>query len=149
MLNLDRNKIIAIVGAIGLLLIAVFQMGFYKKSDQSIETPAPSVISQPAPVSTNPSQLENAVVLPTQEISITFNQPLFNLPEIRWKLDPSVEMEVKISDDRKTVYFKPKEAYSVGSGYSLHIGKETKFESEQRLADDAIWHFRTIEYRGI
>lgn len=149
MFGLDRNRIIALVGALGLILIAVFQMGFYQKSEQVLPTPSAEIVSRPTVVETNPQQLENAVVLPTQEIAITFNQTLVNAPEIRWLVQPEVEMDVRVSDDRKTAYFKPKQSYAVGSGYSLQIGKETRFDSEQRLADDQIWHFRTIEYRGI
>ena len=72
-----KTKIIAAVVAIGAILIAIFQFGLggpgAERGVDTIQTESPVVVA------TNPAAMKEkktVVVLPTQSIEITFNQPL-------------------------------------------------------------------------
>ena len=127
-----KAKIIAVIVAIGAILIAVFQFGLGGNG-----TPRPSEISQsdsPVVTATNPAAMKEkktVVVLPTQPIEITFNQPLENVPETRITIEPKADYKVELSGDKKTIKIIPVTPYSLGQGYSLFIKADTKFDGKK------------------
>lgn len=148
-----KQKIIAAVLIIGSFLILVFQRGIYKPISTANPTSSPKAeINQDKPVivSTKPENLDNAIILPTQIIEITFNMPLENRGEFKNKLDPKLDYEIELSDDRKTARIIPKTTFSLGTTYTLFIySNETKFDGGKKLDHDYTYHFKTIEYKGV
>lgn len=148
------QKIMILVAAVGAALILLFQRGIY--SQGPLPTPVqseqkPVVVSdEPQVVSTNPNPLDEAIIFPSQTVELTFNFPLENVGEFKHKLEPTVEYEIKLSDDRKTVKISPKKSFQLGTTYTLSIqANETKFDGKKRLPGDITYHFKTIEYKGI
>lgn len=145
-----KAKIIAVVVTIGAILIAIFQFGL-----GGAVTPRPADLSTSdsiTVVSTNPSQMKEkktVVVLPTQTIEISFNQPLENLPETKIVIEPKADYKVELSDDRKTLKIIPVTPYALGQGYSLFVKGETKFDGKKTLGSDVDFHFATISYNGV
>lgn len=145
-----KAKIIAAIIAIGAILIAIFQFGLGGEA-----TPRPSDISQsdsPVVVATNPEAMKEkktVVVLPTQTIEISFNQPLENIPETKIVIEPKADYKVELSGDRKTVKIIPVTPYALGQGYSLFVKGETKFDGKKTLGNDVDFHFATISYNGV
>lgn len=149
MLTFFKNKIFWTIIILGLILITIFSIGLYPKSsitNQIVneQTESPKVIS------TTPSPLDEATILPTQPVSITFNIPLENLPELKYVIEPAIDLNVELSDDKKTVKFTPKDNFELGQGYSLNIKSETKFEGKRTLGpEEKVFHFTTISYKGV
>ncbi len=145
-----KTKIIAIILTIGALLIAVFKFGL-----GDVPTPGSSDISQsdsPTVVATSPIDMKakkTVVVLPTQTIEITFNQPLENIPETKIVIEPKADYKVELSGDRKTLKIIPLTPYALGQGYSLFVKGETKFDGKKTLGSDVDFHFATISYNGV
>lgn len=101
-------------------------------------------------ISTNPSPLEGIIILPNQVIEVTFSDPLENEGELKHKISPQMEFEIKLSNDKKVVKFIPKRPYNMGTGYTLTIQTEqTKFITKKKLDKDYEFHFQTIKYQGI
>lgn len=145
-----KQKIIGLIVAVGIALIAIFQQGLGGKSPAI--TPKLLDDSQTQEIkiiSTNPSPLEETTILPTQTIEITFNQPLENAPEFRTIMDPKADYKIELSDDRKTAKIIPNKPYVLGGGYTLHILGNTKFEGKRELNREEIFHFKTISYSGV
>lgn len=156
-----KQKIIAIVVAVGIILILIFQQGLYSNEapvldTQSSPTPTPtptqesSLDVEPRILSTNPSPLEEAILLPSQGfIEINLNQPLVNGPEFKIRFDPQIEYKTELVNQNKTakiVFTKP---LGLNQSYTLFILPESKFESGKKLPGETVYHFRTIAYRGI
>jgi hypothetical protein len=145
-----KTKIIAAVVAIGVILIAIFQFGLggpgAERGVDTIQTESPVVVA------TNPAAMKEkktVVVLPTQSIEITFNQPLENVPETRITIEPKADYKVELSSDKKTIKIIPVTPYSLGQGYSLFIKADTKFDGKKTLGSDVDFHFATISYNGV
>lgn len=150
-MSLIKNKIITAVVIIGVLLMAIFALGFGSKQTtvnqpNGLET---TQTTNPKVLSTNPSPLENTTIVPTQIIEVTFSHPIENAGEVKYRLDPIAEVVVTLSDDRKTVKFTPKSFFELGQGYTLFIMQDTKFDQDKRQDGDAIFHFKTIPYTGV
>ncbi|MBI4039837.1 Ig-like domain-containing protein [Candidatus Daviesbacteria bacterium] len=142
-LSNTKNKIITAVLALGLILIAIFKLGLYSKPQPTSRVIAPQVIA------TNPSPLDDSTILPTQSITITFNLPVQNIGELKYKISPLADIKPQLSEDRKTVTITPNKPYSLGGGYTLFITGDTKFDGKQMLGPDYVVHFKTISYRGV
>lgn len=149
MLTFFKNKIFWTIIILGLILITIFSIGLYPKSSITNQTVNEQTES-PKVISTTPSPLDEATILPTQPVSITFNMPLENLPELKYVIEPAIDLNVELSDDKKTVKFTPKENFELGQGYSLNIKSETKFEGKRTLGpEEKVFHFTTISYKGV
>lgn len=145
-----RVKVIAAIITIGAILIAIFQFGLggpatERPSDSSESDTISVVATNPAPL----KEKKTVVVLPTQPIEITFNQPLENVPETRFVIEPKADYKAELSGDRKTLIITPITPYALGQGYSLIIKGETKFEGKKTLGSDVDFHFATISYNGV
>ncbi len=124
-------------------------------------TPSPSQApsnQKPTIVSSIPpyGQDEPPILLPTQNIEITFNMPLENTGEVKYQIDPKMEYSLKLSNDRQTVTFIAKSSYKLGTNYTLSIKPDTKFninpgKNETKIISDQTFdlHFKTLTYRGI
>ncbi|GEM_PF-1687741 len=156
MLNI-KQKILVAIAIIGALLILLFQRGIYGKTNtESSPTSQPSVKSseqqvsdKPIIVSTVPSSLDEAIIVPTQVIEITFNMPVENSGEFKHRLEPKSEYTVKLSDDRKTVKITPNPILKLGTTFTLFILTDTKFDGGKRLEQEKVYHFKTLEYKGV
>lgn len=146
-----KQKIIGIIAVIGSILILIFQQGLYNKPTASVEKQSEKQIQTDTPeiVSTNPSPLEESILWAMQPIEITFNLPLENAPEFKHKMDPKYDYKVELSDDKKTIRIIPTKPLPLGKGFTLFIQADTKLEGNKTLGRDYIFHFRTIEYRGV
>lgn len=123
---------------------------------QTVSTPPPPQQQQaasenqsPRIVSTKPDPLEEAIVSASEIIEITFNIPLENVGEFKSRIDPQVEYRVELSNDRKTAKIIPKNAFELGTTYTLFIGPDSKFDGVGEWRKEQIYHFKTIRYRGI
>lgn len=152
---MTKNRLIAIILAIGSILIFIFYRGFYSKGPLANTTsntaPAKQQTenSQPEIVSTNPNPLEEAVILPSQVVELTFNQPLENRGELKNRIEPKLDYEIKLSDDRKTAKITTHQGFALGTTYTLFIMPDSKFDGKKLLGREYIFHFKTIEYKGV
>lgn len=149
-----KQKVIAATVLVGALLIFIFQRGIYG-SPQPTPSPVKEVVevspnADPEIVSTSPSPLNDTIILPPTTVEIHFNRPLENAGEFKHKLEPKVNYQVKLSDDRKTAKIIPNPTFALGTTYTLFIyANETKFDGGKRLNQDYTYHFKTIEYKGV
>lgn len=147
MINFSKTRIIILVVTVGLILLAVFQSGFYA---QKTEVNPEDTTSQEIKVlKTVPDPLNETTILPNQTLEITFSQPLENVPELRMTIEPVAEVKVELSDDRKTAKFIPIKPYSLGQGYTLTIKSDSKFDGKKTLGRDEVFRFKTINYTGV
>lgn len=151
-----KHKIIGIVTIIGALLIFIFGRGLSSSTPSSQNKPVVEPTKTEAQdnkeikvVTTVPPNLDGAVILPTQVIEITFNQPLENRGEFKNRIDPLAEYEIKLSDDRKTAKIILSKPFKLGTGYTLFIKPDTKFDGKKTLDKELIYHFNTISYKGV
>lgn len=148
-----KQKIIAVVVALGLILIAIFYKGFAPKNEAPPNTspPAKQAVQTNTPelISTNPQALDGTTILPTQIIELNFNLPLENDAETKITLDPKAEVKIELSNDKKTAKIIPLKPFALGQGYSLSIKGNTKFQGNKTLGRDYGFGFRTIEYKGV
>lgn len=157
MLNLNlKQKIMVGVAIIGALLILLFQRGIYGKTtvESAIEKePSNQTVVQqtdkPVVISTVPSPLEEAIIVPTQVIEITLNLPLENVGEFKNRIEPKSDYTVKLSDDRKTAKIIPTPLFNLGTTFTLFILTDSKFDGGKRLDHELIYHFKTLEYKGV
>lgn len=150
-MSLLKKRVIAAILIIGVLLMAIFALGFGSKQT-SVNEPNgldSTQTTNPKVISTNPSPLENTTIVPIQTIEITFSHPIENVGEVKYRLEPNTEVTVSLSDDRKTVKFTPKSSFELGQGYTLFINQDTKFDQGKRQDGDTIFHFKTIPYKGV
>ncbi|MDO8570845.1 MAG: Ig-like domain-containing protein [Candidatus Daviesbacteria bacterium] len=156
-LNL-KQIIIAIVTIIGALLILIFGRGLYSSPPASQKNTAVKSAQTETKdennkeikvVSTNPEDLDGSTILPNQTIEITFNQPMENRGEFKNKIEPPADYEIKLSDDRKTAKIILAKPFKLGTGYTLFIKSDTKFDGKKTLDKEIIYHFNTISYKGV
>lgn len=113
-------------------------------------SPTPSQSGQePRVVATNPSNLDYAVILPTQTVEITFNLPIENEGEFKNSLEPKVDYIIKLSEDRKTAKIVPVTPFTLGTTFTLFIKPDTKFDGHKTLGHDIYYHFQTVAYKGV
>lgn len=152
-----RTKIIALIIALGLVLIAIFKFGFGGDSIPVVNNDSKPVQQvdngEPALISSEPPELfEKKPMIFTQDqvIKLNFNVPLQNGPETKLIFDPPADVEIKLSDDSKTAIITPKKPYKLGQGYTLFIKADTKLqEANKTLGKDYDMHFNVINYSGI
>lgn len=148
-----KKIIITAIALIGLALLAIFYKGLYSPAPitkLNLQTTQVDIQPEkPLVLTTNPSPLEDATILPTQIIELTFNYSLIAPSELKHKIDPPADIKIELSADRKTVKIVPVKPYHLGSGYTLFILPDTKFEGGRLLKDEKIFHFKIIRYRGI
>ncbi len=150
-----KVKIIILLIVTGL----VFFLGrtiFQKKEVQTntpASTTAPTQSNQPNEppkiVSTKPEPLEESIISAAEIIEVSFNRPLENRGEFKLRVEPKIEFEIELTQDRKTAKIKPLKPYELGRTYTLFIGPETKFDGVGRWGQEKVYHVRTIKYRGI
>ncbi|QQG43752.1 MAG: hypothetical protein HYW45_01885 [Candidatus Daviesbacteria bacterium] len=105
-------------------------------------------------VSTKPNPLDNAIILPTQDIEITFNMPVMK-SEVKHKFDPeTLEYDLEVLNGINTSYgqtfrFKFKKPLQLGSGLTLFILPNTHTEDGIKLDQEFIYHIKTISYQGV
>jgi hypothetical protein len=146
---------------IGVFIFLMIFAFFYQKVKVSQISVAPSSTQteneKPVIVSIVPSGLSNNLpISPTQEIEITFNIPLENTGEFKYKITPPIELNLSLSPERKTIKLSPKDTFKLGTSYELEIQPGSKFnadpsqKSSQRILEETIFlRFKTIEYRGV
>lgn len=100
-------------------------------------------------VSTKPDPLDDSVISAVEIVEVTFNKPLQNIGEFKSRIEPEIEYKVELSGDRKTAKIIPAKPYQLGSTYTLFIGPETKFDGVGRWGEEKVYHFKTIQYRGV
>lgn len=159
-----KQKIIGAVIAVGVILIAIFQVGLggsfgrvntTESGTSTASAPAsvPNIVSGDVEiVSITPAELKekkDIVIVPTQVIEMTFNKKLENAPETKIITDPSSEIKVELSDDRMTAKIIPVKPYKLGQGFTLFLKKETKFEGGKVWGRDEDFHFTVIDYKGV
>ncbi len=144
MKNLKILAVILIIGIIGFWLFT------NRLSNKSQPAPAPSTDDQtPKIVSTKPNPLDEGIITATEIVEITFNRTIENVGEFKVKMEPEVEYKLELSGDRKTARIIPLKPYQLGTTYTLFIGTETKFDGIGRWGEEKVFHFRTINYRGV
>lgn len=148
-----KQKLMIAVAALGALLVLIFQRGIYPKSNTQ---PIPGEASKNTQnesikiVSTNPSPLDEATILPVQTIELTFNYPLENTGEFKHKFEPEYKgYDLKLSNDRKTITITPTKPFKLGTTYTFSVLPDSKFDGKRVLKESFTYHFRTIEYRGV
>lgn len=105
-------------------------------------------------VSTNPEPLNEATILPIQNIEITFNMPIVK-SEVKHKFDPeNLEYDLEVVNGINTNYgqtfrFKFKKPLKLGSGFTLFILPNTHSEDGIKLNQEFIYHIKTINYQGV
>jgi len=144
-----KQKLIIIIITAGLALIAIFYKTTPITKPTHQTTQATIQVKEPLILTTNPSPLEEATILPTQIIELTFNYSIVAPSELKHKIDPPADIKIELSADKKTVKVVPIKPYKLGSGYTLFIQPDTKFEGGKILKDEKIFHFKTISYKGI
>lgn len=169
-----KQRLIIIIIALGLALIAIFTRGLYSPTPPTLPWLGQHTADQPTTpstvtvikevgtkdsqgktdkvqvVSSKPSPLEEAIVVPTQTIEITFSQPLENVGEFKYRLDPKPqEAQVELSSDRKTAKIIPIKPFTLGARYTLFITTDTKFDGRKVTQQDLIFHFSVIPYQGV
>lgn len=151
-LGSKQKIILAVLIVIGAILIYNFQnlLPSKSQSQKPIEqTPAPSQNESPEIVSTKPDPLEDTIITATEIIEITFNRPLENVGEFKLRMEPKIDYKLELSGDRKTAKIIPVKPYHLGTGYTIYIGTETKFDGIGRWGEEKIFHYRTIKYTGV
>ncbi|MBI2022343.1 Ig-like domain-containing protein [Candidatus Daviesbacteria bacterium] len=154
MINLSlKQKIIVAVLALGVILIVIFQGGLSNKTNlekSPIKNDQTQITNEnPRLISTNPDPLNNAVILPTQTIELTFNQPIENRGELKFDIVPKIEVNVELSSDKKTARIIPIKPYGLGQRYEIFIKTDTKFDGGKKLESQLQFGFNTIVYRGV
>lgn len=146
-----KAKIIWIVLGLGALLTALFASGIYSKTIPPVN-PDSTEVEQKSDeirvVSTVPANLHDTTILPNQTIELTFSEALVNEPETRWKITPSADIKAELSADKKTLKLIPNKPYDLGSGYTLFLSGETKFDNKKNLGREIIYSFKTIQFKG-
>lgn len=145
---MNRLKIGIFILAIVLLGGFLYKNSFFKSSPKTTEVPKQLKI-----VSTNPTPLEGATILPTQYIEINFNYPIVD-SEFKHKLDPELDHEIQVFNGKnsrwgQTMRIVFKKPLQLGSGLTLFILGNTHTEDGLKLNQDFIYHIRTIGYKGV
>lgn len=148
-----KQKIIGLVIFLGVVLIALFNGSLSRKVlpfnnfgvNQNIQSLSDE---KPRLLSTKPEN--HGVISPTESIELTFNKPIENAGELKFKIDPTADVKVVLSDDRKTAKFVPNTPYLLGQSYRILIFNDfTKFDNKERLDSGIEFDFNTIPYNGV
>jgi hypothetical protein len=148
-----KQKIIGAIAIVGAILIFIFQRGL--SSGQTVEkvplenTQTQVQTDKPELIQTNPSPLNEATFWALQPIELAFNLPLENIPEFKHTISPKYDYKIELSGDKKTITITPTKPLPLGTTFTLSISGETKFEGKKTLEKDYIFHYRTIEYKGV
>src|SRR4051812_20256850 len=103
-----RNKIIAFVVTLGLILVAVFKFGLGGMSTPIVNNdskPAEQNSSNPALISSDPPELyikKPLIISPSQVLKLNFSVPLQNGPETKIVVDPPADVQIELTNDNKT-----------------------------------------------
>lgn len=154
-----KQKIMIGIGIIGTILILIFQRGFsgspavekipLENKQTQVQTQVQAQINKPELISTNPNLLNEAILWAQQPIELTFNLPLENVPETKYRIEPSYENKAELVNDKKTIRITPVKSLPLGQTFTLFISKDTKFDGKKILDKDYSFHFKTIEYKGV
>lgn len=147
-----KQKLIGAVIGIGLLLIAIFKFGLNG-------TPVPVVnnetntSTEPEIISSDPPQIfkkEKLIVGPDKVITLNFSVPLLNAPETKVSIKPEHDIDIKLSDDYKSIIITPKVPYKLGEEYTILVSREAKLRDDGKiLGKDYNFNFNIINYSGI
>lgn len=105
-------------------------------------------------VSTDPDPLDDATILPTQSITITFNK-VIPKTEFKYKFEPEIagaEVEaLNGSDSTNGIVMKIsfKKPLDLGMGFTLKILGSTRTDKKENLDSDYNYHIKTIQYKGV
>ncbi len=144
-----KQKVIWVIIAIGVILIAIFQGGLYSPNLPQNDPKNPqNQEEQPNLVLTNPNPLNGVTILPTQIIELTFNKPLVNDPG-KVVFSPNHEFRIELTNDNKTMRIIPVNPFILGTGYNLTILKDYGFDTGEKLPDNLNFSFKTINYSGV
>lgn len=100
-------------------------------------------------ISTKPDPLDKAIILQNQIIEVEFSHPLESTGLLKFKIEPQVEFNLELSEDKRTVKFNPKSSFILETNYKLTILPETQFVNGQKFGEEKSFSFSTIKYRGI
>lgn len=136
-----------------ILLGMIILVGFFVWKTKSQINPVTTQQEFLKIVSTNPNPLDEATILPTQSIEITFSKPIFK-SEFKHGLDPEIDHEIEVVSGESKEYGKTmrivfKKPLEFGSGYTLFILQNTHSEEKLTLEREYQYHFRTVKYNGI
>lgn len=141
-----------------LILVLILAGGFWYFT-QKKEAPGPassqkqinpaSESDDPKIVSTKPDPLENTIVSASEVIEITFNRPLQNSGEFKFRIEPKIEFKIDLSSDRKTAKISFLKPLELGTTYTIFIGPDTKFDGMGNWGQDKMYHFNTVKYTGV
>lgn len=148
---MNSKKIIIIIVIASVFFIFVFYKllaGNINKNSVSESKKDEAMQTGVVVTGTNPDPLENIIITENQIIKISFSDPLENIGEIKYKIDPKVELKVELSADRKTATLTPVKKFDLGNTYTLFITPDSKFDGGKRLSSDKVYHFRTVAFRG-
>lgn len=154
-----KQKIMIGIGIIGAILILIFQRGFsgspatpkvpLENTQTQVQTQVQAQTDKPELISTSPNPLNEAILWAQQPIEFTFNLPLENAPEFKFKIEPKFEYKVDLINDKKTIIITPTKPLPLGQTFTLTISRETKFDNKKFMDKDYTFHFKTIEYKGV
>ena len=149
--SIDKKTVIGIVGVIGALLILIFAHGLSTSAPKAQEIKSTSQQSNKVDlVSTNPANLDNSTISPNQTIQLTFNSPIDEqYQKFQISLDPNIDYQTQLTDDKKTLTITPDKGFGFGQGYTLTIKSGNKFLNGQTLDHDITIHFTTTQYSGV
>lgn len=146
-----KKQIIFIIIIISIIFItySVWQNKHTPKLEQPKNQPVAVQDDSPRIVSTKPDPLDNNIVSASEPIEITFNKPLQNVPEFKIRIEPRPDYKVELSSDRKTAKIIFNKPLDLGTGFTLYIQPDTKFDEVGEWKQDKTFHFRTIKYTGV
>src|SRR5581483_11473106 len=113
-----KQKIVAIVIALGLILIGIFTFGLYPKTvsapiSESHPTQAQPDNSGVKVVGGNISTNQVSTISPTQDLEVTFNKPMVQ-DNTRISIDPRVGYRTELSSDHHTIKIIPDKSFDLG-----------------------------------
>lgn len=150
-----KTLLIPIVITIGLILIAIFKFGLDGIPVPIVNNQAePQTVStEPAIISSDPPQIykkEKLIVGPDKVITLNFSTQLLNAPETKVTIKPEHDVDIKLSDDYKSIIITPKSPYKLGEEYTILVSREAKLREEGKiLGKDYNFNFNIINYSGI
>ena len=145
-----KKIVIGVVLASTLVYVIHKEVSIQTSPQQQINTDIKN--QETTVISTSPSTLDNTTVLPGQTISVTFNNPLMNKDEFKFRLEPNTPLKIMLSSDNKTVNLTPVSSYTLGGGYTFFIKPDSNFlinNQKTPLGKEIIFHFKTIKYKGV
>ena len=134
---------------LGILIITALLLAVKNLQPQENNPEKDTLQEAPKIVSTKPDPLDENIITAEQIIEITFNRTVENTGELKIRIEPQTDFKTELSGDRKTARIIPRKPYALGTTYTLFIGPETKFDGVGRWGEEKVFHFRTIQYRGV